>query len=498
VRSGRIRDIQPVRDLSFGCDLLAIKLIGIKTFHLTNVLIWSSIIFITFQILLRITGQSALTMGLTACFALHPVFVGSVAWISARKHLLSCLFIAIATLLIMIFAEDRARKLRSVVLAILFYSLSIFAQPITLLWPSWAALYLWLRRAERRTIVWFIVACSPALVVCAALNGAYYTGRFVEQTGAEKFVSAPGALGVSFLALGRYFVNLIIPIKLATTYNPGSTLNLIGLFLFVVFVFAAIKGVGTFQALPWLWLYLFPLLTVTARMTNIFVSDTYLLTPALGMVGVLGRVGVSFGDVWSKRAAGFLIAAAVGCALLSSREVRAWESDAALWAHAYSVEPTPNALAKRAYYLAQEGRTTEAIEAALRLGVWAPAHGEYPYVLARAVYLDKNLSTDQKLKFLQEHPVEDPWFDYYLAALLARQGRSKEAFGAMRAGLAKPRAFKSELATVAAEALALCKRAENSECDGLLVPLRRQPEWNEASFMLRLRSLSGTSSSTNN
>jgi hypothetical protein len=335
-----------------------------------------------------------------------------------------------------------------------------------------------------------LVPFLPALVMVGALNYWYYTGAFVQQTGAEKLVGSSGSFGIGLLALGRYFANLALPLKLATSYYPGSALNFAGLVALPLFLFASIKVVGFKQVLLWSLLFFLPLSLVTVRMTNIFVSDTYLLVPAVGLWVIVALAADHLQrGIGASRIAGLAVAVTIVLAGLAFQQARTWLSDEALWHHAFHVEPTPNAMAKESYYLASEGKTTEAVEVALHLGEWDPGHPERGYVLARAVFLDKSLSVAAKIDFLQSHRVEQPWFRYYLASLLATEGRAPEAWTELQAALSQPQAFKGELATVAAEAITVCRQAGNSDCQEISRPWAQLPIWSESLFQRRLRSM---------
>ncbi len=488
--SGTILDLQPVRDFSFLGDLAIQRWTGVSVFHLTNLLIWLLILFVASRIFLNQTKNWRVSLGCIALLAVHPVVTNSVSWISARKHLLSCLFIITATWIVLL--ESRGKWSWRRTLAVVFlYALSIYSQPITLLWPLWWVVDRWLKSPEqRRTAVAGALACSPIAVSCAVLNTLYYQGQFVRQTGAEKFVDSQAGGPIALLALGRYFANLVIPKAIATGYYPGSILNLIGLLALVVFVFAAVKWLGWREASPWLLFFFLPLAMVTVRITNIFVSDTYLLTPIVGFFSLIGLAASRLDHRTARRiAVGLCLAGVAALAIISFRLAQSWRSDASLWAHACQVEPTPNALAKHAFHLTEEGRTAEAIEIALRLGAWSPEHPEYPLFLSKAVYLDRKLSLAQKLGLLESHPAEDPWFDYHLAWLLEAAGRSGEASRRMQAALRRPASFKLELPLVTAEAVYLCERADAGECLEIARPLRDRKGWDERVYSARLSSL---------
>ena len=91
-------DVQPIRDVSLLADIFLLHHFGLKTFHLTNFIIWLGILILTMILLSRLFRLTEIHYIVFALFSAHPVFANSVAWISARKHLLAAFFILGATL----------------------------------------------------------------------------------------------------------------------------------------------------------------------------------------------------------------------------------------------------------------------------------------------------------------------------------------------------------------------------------------------------------------
>ncbi|MBX7097694.1 MAG: hypothetical protein K1X89_08280 [Myxococcaceae bacterium] len=483
VRAGRILDVQPVRDLSYWLELRFEAATGLTPFHATNVLLWLLAVALV-QRLLAVRHQGFTLWLLVLLFALHPVFVGSVAWVAARKHLLSAVFTLGATVLVVRAKHWSAGK--SAATAAL-YSLAVASQPITLLWPLWGAAELWRRGpTERRSAVQLFLACVPSLLLAAAVNFLYYRGAYVQQVGVEKFVDAEGTGGVALLSVGRAFANLVFPVALATQYSPGSVLNLVGLAALVLVAAVSLKFRPRGDVLSALGFFAFPLLVVTVRMTSIFLSDPYLLVPSVGVAWLLALWLPGERKVRAPQVALALVPLAF--AVASHALVPTWSSESALWAHAAEVEPTPNALAKHAYYLAQQGRAHEALEVATRLGAWEPSHPEYPLVLARAVFLDSTLDVERKLELLHASGLRGGWPAYFTGLLELQRGHRVEAGAALDEALADATPFKAEVATVAAEAHLLCLQDGRVDCAERTAAVRAKagPAWNEARFQARL------------
>src|SRR6478735_4981727 len=77
-------------------------------YHFANITLHATAAFLLFLILRRIAVPGALLAG--AIFALHPVNVESVAWISEQKNTLSAVFYLAAMLVYLEFDESRKRS----------------------------------------------------------------------------------------------------------------------------------------------------------------------------------------------------------------------------------------------------------------------------------------------------------------------------------------------------------------------------------------------------
>jgi protein O-mannosyl-transferase len=115
------------------------KLLGDSRYHLVNLLLHIGCAVLVLKILrlLRIPGAELATI----LFALHPVNVETVAWITERKNTLSGLFCLAATLWYLKFDESRNRRSYALALGLFLLGLlsktAIVTLPLALLVISW-------------------------------------------------------------------------------------------------------------------------------------------------------------------------------------------------------------------------------------------------------------------------------------------------------------------------------------------------------------------------
>jgi tetratricopeptide (TPR) repeat protein len=190
-------------------------------YHLVNVLLHAFNAVLLWRVLRRLAVPGAWLAA--AVFALHPAMVESVAWITERKNVLSCLFYLLAALAFLRFRPltegkaDRAGDWRFYALLLVAFLCALFSKTVTCTLPAALLLVVWWKtgRIERRDVL----AMMPLFVLGAAL------GRVTLQM--EKHAGASGSeWTLSFVqrcllagrALWFYAGKLFCPLDLTFIY----------------------------------------------------------------------------------------------------------------------------------------------------------------------------------------------------------------------------------------------------------------------------------------
>ncbi|MGO9515629.1 MAG: hypothetical protein ACLPND_01150, partial [Candidatus Korobacteraceae bacterium] len=131
----------PLTWLSHGLDC-QLFFLNSGRHHATNLLLHTTNALLLFWVLLRATGYTGRSFMVATLFALHPINVESVAWVSERKNLLSMLFFLLALAAYRWYARE-PRVGRYATVALLF-ALGLMAKPqiitlpfVLLLWDYW-------------------------------------------------------------------------------------------------------------------------------------------------------------------------------------------------------------------------------------------------------------------------------------------------------------------------------------------------------------------------
>ena len=109
----------------FGCDPGWI--------HLINVLIHIANTLLLFALLKKMTSSLWPSAFVAALFALHPMHVESVAWISERKDVLSTFFCFLTLLSYIAYAKNRSAV--QYCLSLVFFALGLMAKPMLVTLP---------------------------------------------------------------------------------------------------------------------------------------------------------------------------------------------------------------------------------------------------------------------------------------------------------------------------------------------------------------------------
>ncbi|MCC6751379.1 MAG: hypothetical protein IT371_27240 [Deltaproteobacteria bacterium] len=312
-------------------------------YRLHNLLLYLVCLELLRRLLLRLGVPFAAALFGTALFALHPLHVEAVVWVSARKETLSLAFFLGSALCYLGAASWRERRMW---VAALLFGAALLSKTSTVVLP------LVLVAAEsalgRRTLRQSLVRALP-LVGLAAAVGLYVVGLW-QANEMVRPLPEGGLFGRAALVCktyGHHLLKLVAPLDLGPVY-PTSGLGRFDRLAALGAVGLVALGLGSWRArspfvrLGALWL-LVALLPVANLVPVYFVvQDRYAFIPSVAVALVGSALALRLAEATpSVRRVGVAAGAALclAFAALSARQAHAWRSNESLWRLAVLSQP---------------------------------------------------------------------------------------------------------------------------------------------------------------
>ena len=463
----------PLVWLSFMIDY---ELHGLKAgwFHLTNVLLHIASTLLLLVVLRRIGGGLGRSLFVAALFALHPLHVESVAWVTERKDVLSGLFWMLTIWGYLRYVE-RPRAARYLT-TVFFFALGLMAKPMLVTLPAVLLLLDWwplgridiagvrpasgdkrekpevkkpLHGAQSKEPCSMVSTFSSARLILEklpfiALSLASLSITFFaqHQAGAIKSlqaVSLGDRIANALIAYVMYLWKMLWPSGLYIPYlysgmQPwwkitGACFVLAGL------TFAAVRAARQrgYFLFGWLW-YLGTLIPVIGfvQVGEQTMADRYTYIP---LIGIFIIIAWGAGELWGgRRYRRAVLVSAAGVTLASLLmgayvQTGYWKDSISLWTHTLACT-SKNYIAhdNLGIALAAQGRRDEAIDHYMRALQLSPdyfvAHYNLGNVLARQGKLPEAIDHYERALQLSPDYAEA---HYNLGNALASQGKLKEA-----------------------------------------------------------------------
>ena len=344
---------------------------------LVNVLLHTFNSLLLFALLRRMTGALWRSALVAALFAVHPLHVESVVWVSERKDVLSTLLGFLGLWAYLDYA--RAKSKGWYIAVLVFFVLGLMAKPMLVTLPFVMMLldYWPLRRPGRP-----LVREKIPLLALAAIAGV--AAMLAQQQGGAVAAFERLPLGSrvanAIVAYAAYIGKMLWPAHLSAFYplHPltAGTVASSALLLMALSAGALLCARHhPYVTVGWLW-YLITLAPVIGiiQVGSQSMADRYTYIPSVGLF-IVAAWGCA--DLLDARPAGkFALTAAVAaillaCTAMARTQAEYWTNSKTLWAHALTVDADDDTAHRLlADALLKEGRREEAIDhysAALRI-----------------------------------------------------------------------------------------------------------------------------------
>ena len=412
--------------------------------HLTNLMIHMASVLLLFALMRRMTGKLWESAFVSFVFALHPLHVESVAWVSERKDVLSAFFWFLTTWLYLDYV-DRP-KIWRYLLSIGAFALGLMSKQMLVTLPFVLLLldYWPLKRPKTVIKSRLVVEKVPYMALSAAASLIAY--RVQHQAGAVLSVdSIPIATRaanavISYVAyLGSFFW----PTSLAVFYPyPPSfpAWQIVGsaAILIAISVLAIRRP---YLAVGWFW-YLGTLVPVIGLVQVGLQAraDRYTYIPAIGISIMLAWGAAEIVERWPRTQTTVQVAAAAVCVAwlaVTWTQVPYWRNSVTLFDHA--IASTDNnfiAHLNLGMVLAEQGKTKDALRHLYAAVEEKPghndAHDSLGAVLGQMGRMDE--AAEQFRQALRIQP-NDSEAHSNLGNVLLAQGKFADAANEFRAAL---------------------------------------------------------------
>jgi tetratricopeptide (TPR) repeat protein len=359
-------------------------------YHAVNVALHAVCAILAWRTLLGLRVAGA--WWAAAIFAVHPVMVESVAWVTERKNVLS-LALALGALLAYLRFDDlekeaAPRRPAAHALALLLFGGALLSKTVVCSLPAVVLVLCWWKRGRIRARDAAPLAPFFALGLAAGLHTAWLESDFVGARGAEFALGPLDRVAIAGRALWFYAGKLVWPHPLAFFYHrwevdghdPRQWLAPAGVVAVALALFAARArfGRGPVAALLIYAGVLVPALGFfdVYPFRYSFVADHFQYHASLAAIAA-AAAGCAALARGSPRARSVLAAAGVAAlavfGVLTFRQARVYESFETLFRHTIAVSPTAwGAYSNLAEHLASVGRSEEAVAIAERGALAAP------------------------------------------------------------------------------------------------------------------------------
>lgn len=431
--------------------------------HLVSLLLHATTTMLLFLAFQRMTGATWRSAAIAVLFALHPLHVESVAWVSDRKDVLSAFFWMLALLMYVHCVQkpwttcpqsvDGSQKSLSRLPSSLFYLLSLFffscglmSKPMAVTLPLILLLLDWwpLRRFQPSTsnpkpstlllekLPFLTVAFICSLLTLHAEKGVGALPSVAQFPVGDRIANAA-------LSYVRYLAQTFWPVDLAAYYPYPTTFPLgplvgaalLGLTASALLLWAARRR--PYLAVGWLW-YVVTLLPVIGlvQVGGHSRADRYTYVPSIGLFLLVVWTAHDFTKRWRYQVVCLSSAASLVvsvCLVLTRRQIGYWKDSETLLRHAIAVT-RDNSMAQNnlGVALTKLGQLDEAVarlQEAIRIAPnYAEAYNNLGAALAMQGRLDDAIARFQESLRLMPHYAQA---HNDLGAALGRQGRLDEA-----------------------------------------------------------------------
>ncbi len=387
--------------------------------HAANVMLHVAVVILLFLVLWRMTDRLWPSAVVAAVFAIHPLRVESVAWISERKDVLSALFFML-TLAAYLGYTRRPFSLVRYLAVVLLFALGLMAKPMIVTLPcvllllDYWPLGRWDTRPRWRLVVEKLPLFALSVASCVVTSIAQRTAA-----ASLEVIGPASRIANALVAYATYVGQLVYPVGLAAFYpHPGD-----GIPAWKAIVATVVLAAITLGAVVWRrrfpywfvgWFWYVGMLVPVIGLVQVgahAMADRYTYLPGIGLLVALVWGAAQAVVSWPDRRVLCGVASALALMVLTAcawQQTSYWRDSETLWTRTLAcTSHNPLALTNFGNYLKEHGHTDRAF------ALWEEAIAAYPTLPEANNSLGMALAEQGKWDAAIEH---------YKMALLGKPG----------------------------------------------------------------------------
>src|SRR6059036_1448516 len=371
-------------------------------YHLTSLLLHAANAVVFFFVVRRILTRAlpspsergyalAVSAGVAALgFAIHPLRVESVAWVTERRDVLSGLFYLAAILVYLRACEREERGRGGYWAAVALFAGALLSKSMAVNLPVVLVILdvYPLRRLGGATGWWseparrvYVEKIPFVLLAAAAAAIAVMAQLSVHAAASLAQLSVPGRVAVSAYGLSFYLWKMVVPLNLSPLYplspivNPWAMPFVLSYTMVLTITAIALALRRRVPGLPAAWsayvVVLLPVLGIFQSGPQI-AADRYTYLASLGWAILAGACLLfcwrisrtsTTGTPTTLPIAGVAICVVAGLGVLTWNQVHIWHDSERLWTYTVAIHPNSSlAQFSLGIVLSAQGKPTEAIE----------------------------------------------------------------------------------------------------------------------------------------
>jgi Flp pilus assembly protein TadD len=364
--------------LTWLSHMLDYQLFGLNAggHHIVNLLFHLASIILLFLILAKMTRKPWRSLIVSALFALHPLHVESIAWISERKDVLSTFLGLLAILFYIRYTE--APSIRRYAYIVSAFALGLMAKsmlvtiPFVLLlmdlWPlkrfQWPLNWVRIKPLVTEKLLLFLIVVPVSILTFLAQQRYGAVASLVH-------LSFLARLGNASIAYVNYLGKAFWPENLAVLYpiQPPSAQSAIAAIILILGITCA--AVYSMKRHPYFlvgWLWFVGMLVPVIGLIQVgsqSIADRYMYLPLVGLsiAVVWGVADVINGKrVLTNLAIGLVVVVLLSFGIVAYRQTALWKNSHSLFEHTIAVTKGNYIINNNfGVILAGEGKNNEAI-----------------------------------------------------------------------------------------------------------------------------------------